>query len=223
MDFHVRFDISDKLYLRNPEGSELGKQIVQKAIILIFDIGFEQFTFKKLASESNCTEASIYRYFENKHRLLLYILSWYWNYMEFLVNFKIMNLNDSKEKLKVVIQLLTQDLSVEFGNIEYNTHYLNQIVIAESGKGYMIKDVSELNSNEVFKPYKDLCATIASIISVYNPNYEFPHSLSTTLIEASHQQQFFSKNLPRLTDVNTVKKSDFIKLFLEDMLFKILG
>ena len=76
----------------------------------------------------------------------------------------------------------------------------------------MIKDVSELNSNEVFKPYKDLCATIASIISVYNPNYEFPHSLSTTLIEASHQQQFFSKNLPRLTDVNTVKTVSYTHL-----------
>lgn len=223
MDFHLKFDINNKLYLRNPEGSELGKQIVKKAIDLIYSIGFEQFTFKKLAHEVNTTEASIYRYFENKHRLLLYILSWYWNYMEFHVNFKITNLTDKKERLKVVIQLLTDDLSMEFGNVDYNLHYLNQIVIAESGKGYMIKEVSELNSNEIFKPYKDLCAKIAVLISDYNPKYIFPHSLSTTLIESSHQQQFFIKNLPRLTDIHAVKKSDFIKLFLEDFLFKVLG
>ena len=37
----------------------------------------EEFTFRKLAQKINTTEASVYRYFENKHRLLIYILAWY--------------------------------------------------------------------------------------------------------------------------------------------------
>lgn len=223
MEFQLKFDINSKIYLRNPESSELGKLIVKTSINLIYELGFEQFTFKKLALEINSTEATIYRYFENKHRLLLYILNWYWNFMEFLVTYKIQNINDSKEKLKLIIQLLTQDLSSGFVQIEYNTNYLNQIVIAESSKVYLIKEVAEINKSEVFKPYKNLCAKIADIILNYNPTYKFPHSLSTTLIETAHHQQYFGRNLPRLTDIHVMKESDFTRSFLEDLLFRVLG
>src|SRR5688572_21542181 len=132
MDFQLTFKVNDKIYLRNPESSEIGKQMVKKAIDLIYDLGFEQFTFKKLAVEINSTEATIYRYFENKHRLLLYILNWYWCYMEFLVNFKLENVTDKKDQLKIVIHLLTHELASSANDFDYNKKYLNQIVIAES-------------------------------------------------------------------------------------------
>lgn len=222
MGFQLVFDINPNIYLRDPESSELGRQIVQKGIDLIYELGFEQFTFRKLASEINSTEASIYRYFENKHRLLLYILNWYWHFMDFMVRFRLESVTDNKEKLKVIVQLLTQDISGEIGQVAYNTAYLGQIVIAESSKVYLIKDVSEINKEEVFKAYKDLCARIAAVISAYNPKYKFPKSLSTTLIETSHYQQFFSKNLPRLTDTKAAKAPDFTRSFLQDMLFKVL-
>ena len=48
MEFQLSFKVNEKIYLRDPETSEIGKQIVKKAIDLIFEIGFEQFTFKKL-------------------------------------------------------------------------------------------------------------------------------------------------------------------------------
>ncbi|MGF1924390.1 MAG: TetR/AcrR family transcriptional regulator [Bacteroidia bacterium] len=222
MDFQVKFDINERIYLRNPETSELGKQMVKKAIDLIYELGFEQFTFKKLAIEIKSTEATIYRYFENKHRLLLYILNWYWCYMEFLVTFKLENVHDKKEQLKIVVHLLTHEFAGSTNQFDYNKKYLNQIVIAESSKVYLIKEVAEINKNEVFKPYKDLCAKIAEIISSYQPNYEYPRSLSTTLIETAHHQQYFSKNLPKLTDVNTKSNPEFTSQFIEDFLFKIL-
>jgi AcrR family transcriptional regulator len=222
MDFQVKFDINEKIFLRNPESSEVGKLMVKKAIDLIFELGIEQFTFKKLAIEISSTEATIYRYFENKHRLLLYILNWYWCYMEFLVTFKLENVLDKKEQLKIIVQLLTKDLEKSNSQFDYNKSYLNQIVISESSKVYMVKEVLEINKNEVFKPYKDLCAKIAEVISSYNATYKFPRSLSTTLIETSHHQQFFSENLPKLTDVSATTKSEFTKQFIEDFLFKIL-
>jgi AcrR family transcriptional regulator len=197
--------------------------MVKKAIDLIYELGFEQFTFKKLAAEISSTEATIYRYFENKHRLLLYILNWYWCYMEFLVNFKLENISDKTEQLKIVVHLLTHEPSVSDNEFDYNKKYLNQIVIAESSKVYLVKEVAEINKNEVFKPYKDLCARIAEVITAYNPTYAFPRSLSTTLIETSHHQQFFSNNLPKLTDVATQTKTEFTSRFIEDFLFKILG
>jgi len=201
----------------------VGKQIVRKAIDLVYELGFEQFTFKKLATEIKTTEATIYRYFENKHRLLLYILNWYWSYLEFLVMFQLKNIKDDKTKLKAIIQLLTHELPESSGSQDFNKKPLNQIVIAESSKVYLVKEVVEINKNHVFKPYKDLCATIAEIISSYKPTYKFPRSLSSTLIEISHDQQFFIDNLPKLTDVETSNKEEFTALYLEDLLFKVLG
>ncbi|RYY31140.1 MAG: TetR/AcrR family transcriptional regulator [Chitinophagaceae bacterium] len=222
MDFQLSFKVNDWLYLRDPESSETGKQIVKTAIDLIYDLGFEQFTIKKLSLEVGCTEATIYRYFENKHRLLLYIVNWYWYYMEFLLVFRLQNVSNNKEKLKTIVSLLTHELPESTGKSDYNKKYLSHIVIAESSKAYLVKDVAEINKNDVFKPYKDLCAHIAEVIIAYNPLYQYPRSLSSTLIETSHSQQFFSLYLPRLTDVGRKKTTEFTFRFLEDLVFKTL-
>lgn len=77
----LNIDVDEKLYLKDPDSSELGLEIVRHSIELIDDIGFESFTFKKLAARIGATAPSVYRYFESKHKLLLYLLAWYWNYM----------------------------------------------------------------------------------------------------------------------------------------------
>lgn len=223
MDFQLSFKVNNKIYLRDPETSELGKKIVKNAIDLIYKLGFENFTFKKLSTKINTTEATVYRYFENKHRLLLYILNWYWYYMEFLVMLKLQNITNEKAKLKTIIELLTHELPESAGQLDYNKKYLNQIVIAESSKVYLVKEVKEINKNEVFKPYKDLCAAIALVISAYNPTYKYPRSLSSTLIETAHYQQFFSAYLPKLTDVQSKDQKEFATHFLSDLLFKVLS
>ena len=223
MDFQLSFKVNNKIYLRDPETSELGKKIVKNAIDLMYKLGFENFTFKKLSTKINTTEATVYRYFENKHRLLLYILNWYWYYMEFLVMLKLQNITNEKAKLKTIIELLTHELPESAGQLDYNKKYLNQIVIAESSKVYLVKEVKEINKNEVFKPYKDLCAAIALVISAYNPTYKYPRSLSSTLIETAHYQQFFSAYLPKLTDVQSKEQKEFATHFLSDLLFKVLS
>jgi hypothetical protein len=222
MDFQLSFKVNEHIYLRDPESSELGKQIVKNAIDLIYELGFEHFTFKKLATKMSKTEASIYRYFENKHRLLLYILNWYWSYMEFLVDFTIQNIQDPKEKLIKIITLFTQSLPESLGQLDYNKSYLNQIVLSESSKVYLIKEVKEINSFQVFKPYKDLCNKVSEVMLSLNPTYAYSRSLSSTLIETAHSQQYFSKNLPRLTDVSNTKEEEFVFNFLSQLVFSAL-
>jgi len=222
MDFQLSFKVNEHIYLRDPESSELGKQIVKNAIDLIYELGFEHFTFKKLATKMSTTEASIYRYFENKHRLLLYILNWYWSYMEFLVDFTIQNIQDPKEKLIKIITLFTHSLPESVGQLDYNKSYLNQIVLSESSKVYLIKEVKEINSYQVFKPYKDLCNKISEVMLSLNPTYTYSRSLSSTLIETAHSQQYFSKNLPRLTDISTDKDEKFVFNYLNQLVFSAL-
>jgi len=223
MEYQLNFSVNNKIYIRDPESSELGRQIVSKAIELIHEIGYEHFTFKKLALEIGTTEASIYRYFKNKHLLLIYILNWYWSYLEFLVMFQLKNISDPRQKIKTVIQLLTSELPQSSSKMKYNVPYLNQIVITESSKVYLVKEIKEINQAEVFKPFKDLCNTIADIILELDAAYPYPHSLSSTLIEASHNQQFFSSHLKKLTDVKTNEEASvYVAAYLEDLVFRVL-
>ena len=222
MDFKLSFTVNETIFLRNPEHSELGKKIVKQSIDLIYELGFEAFTFKKLAIVVGTTEATIYRYFENKHRLLLYIISWYWFYMDFLIDFQLQNITDTKQKINCIIEIFTNELPQSSSGLDYNKQFLNSIVISESSKVFLIKDVDEINKNEVFKPYKDLCAKIATIIISHNPKYPFPKSLSSTIIETAHHQQYFSQHLPRLTDVSNRNINEFVKQFLEDLVVKVL-
>ena len=107
MELQLRIKMNEKLFLRDPESTELGRKIVREAVKMIEQLGFEDFTFKKLAEKTGTTEASIYRYFENKHRLLLYIIAWYWAWMEYLVVYQIHNLDNAELLIKKVIALLS--------------------------------------------------------------------------------------------------------------------
>lgn len=223
MDLKISIRLNEKLFLRDPESSDLGQRIVKYGIEMIHKLGFESFTFKKLGEEIHTTEASIYRYFENKHRLLLYIITWYWSYLEYQVVFNINNLTDAEEKIRRVIDLLTHELDDSLGQIEFNHKALYEIVISESSKAYLSKEVDNNNSDHLFKPYKDLCERIANLFSEYSQSYAYPHSLASTVIEAAHFQHFFAQHLPRLTDVNGQQPDQTIQSFLEHLVFATLS
>ena len=46
MKLKLSFNVNESTFLRDPEKSDLGKEIVKKSIDLIHKIGYEQFTFK---------------------------------------------------------------------------------------------------------------------------------------------------------------------------------
>ena len=82
---NFKISVNPDIYLKDPESSELGRKIINHSIALIDELGFEQFTFKKLGIRITSNESSIYRYFENKHMLLLYLSSWYWTWVEYKI------------------------------------------------------------------------------------------------------------------------------------------
>ena len=215
----MQIKMNEKLFLRNPERSELGKKIILHSIQLIYKNGFESFTFKKLAEDIGTTEAGIYRYFENKHRLLIYIAAWYWSWLEYRVSVNTNNIKDPVVKLKKVIKLLATVVEDDVKTSYVNENILHQIIIAEGTKVYLTKHVSEDNKDQLFKPYKDLCAKIGEIILDCNPKYKYPKSLASTIIEMAHFQNFFMNNLPSLTDFGKDKDELKIVAFLEDLVF----
>lgn len=219
MKLEVQIKMNETLYLRDPEQSELGKNIIKYSIQLIHKNGFESFTFKKLAEAIGTTEAGVYRYFENKHKLLVYIISWYWGWLEFQIVYQTKNVQDPIVKLKQVISLLANNVVDDLMTSHVDESLLHQILIAEGSKSYLTKHVGEDNKQQYFKPYKDLCNSVGEIIMECNANYKYPHSLASTIIEMAHLQNFFMHNLPALTDFDKTKKEDQIIDFLNHLVF----
>jgi AcrR family transcriptional regulator len=219
MELSVRIKMNDKLFLRDPEESVLGRKILSHGLALINKLGFEQFTFKKLAEEIETTEAGVYRYFENKHRLLVYYVNWYWSYTEYKLSFLLNNIEDPETKIKLIIQTLVVPPNgkamVTEGISEVQAY---QLVRLEGSKSYLTRNVADYNKSKLFKPYKDLCIAVAETMLEYNPKYKYSHSLASTLLEMSHAQMFFMENLPALSDS---RKADPQKLiaFLEHLVF----
>ena len=223
MKLEVQIKMNETLYVRDPEQSELGKNIIKYSILLIQKKGFEVFTFKKLAEAIGTTEASIYRYFENKHKLLVYLISWYWGWLEFQIIYQTKNVQDSKAKLKQVITLLASTVQDDMMTSYVDESLLNQILISEGSKSYLTKHVQEDNKQEFFNPYKDLCKTVGEIILECNIQYKYPQSLASTIIEVAHLQNFFLHNLPALTDFDQTKKEDQIIEFLNNLVFSSIN
>jgi AcrR family transcriptional regulator len=219
MEIQFQIKMNEKLFVRDPEQTELGRKIIHHSIRMIHKNGFEAFTFKKLAEDIGTTEAGIYRYFENKHRLLIYITAWYWSWLQYRVQFETHNIKNSVEKLKRVIQLLATTVEDDHKTMHINESLLHQIIISEGTKAYLTKHVSEDNKDQLFRPYKELCAVIAGFILECNPNYLYPRSMASTIFEIAHFQNFFMNNLPSLTDFGKSKDESKIVSFIEQIVF----
>jgi len=216
----IHINISSELYTKDPNSSDLGRKIVSTSIEMIDHLGFESFTFRKLGQKIGSNESSIYRYFESKHMLLLYLNAWYWSWVEYKLAFATTNVQSPKVKLEEAIQILTKRVIIDNSFSYINEVVLHRIIIAESSKTYHTKEVDEENEKGYFKSYKRVVQRVSDIVLENNPKYLFPHMLVSTIIEGAHKQRYFSDHLPSLTD--TEKGKTNIINFYTDLVFKVL-
>ncbi len=223
MAIGIKISLNERLYHRDPQETSLGQNIIKHSIQLIDEIGFEAFNFKKLALQMESTEASVYRYFENKHLLLIYLVSWYWEWVSYLIDINTMNIEDPKKKLKIIIKTIVY-ASKDNPSIEYvNESVLHRLIIAEGTKAYHTKTVDEENKDGYFINYKKLAGKVANVITELNPDFPYPHALASNLFEMANNHIYFALHLPKLTDVK-VKEGDFseVEKMLEYFAFSIL-
>ena len=207
----IKIQVNENLYNKNPETSELGKKIIENSIKLIHEIGVEAFTFKKLGKEIQSNESSIYRYFENKHKLLLYLTSWYWSWIEYQLVFSTFNVINPTEKIEKSIEILTQTISQDSNYGHINEVLLNQIIINEFSKSYLTKEVDSENKEGYFSVFKRLVKRLEEIILEIDNSYPYPLSLASTVIEGALYQSFLKDHFTSITDCDSSHK---IKEFL---------
>ena len=216
----LQIKVNDKTYLKDPETSDLGKRIVEHSIILINEIGFEAFTFRKLGLKINSNESSIYRYFENKHKLLLYLTSWYWAWIEYQIVFETYSIENNVKKLEKVIEIVSKKTENDSKFSHINEMLLNKIVISEYSKSFLTKEVDIENKEGYFSIYKRLISRIKDCIIEVDKNYPYPASLASTLVEGSLHQYFLADHFPTITDCNEATKPT---AYFSHLIFKTLN
>ena len=216
----LKISVPEKIYIKDPETSELGKKIIEKSILLIDEIGFENFTFKKLGIKINSNESSIYRYFESKHKLLLYLTSWYWAWIEYQLVIETYSIQNSKEKLEKAIEIVTRANKEDTKFSHINEIILYKIIVNESSKSFLTKDVDKENEEGYFEIYKRIIFRLEEIMRSYSPKYEYSLTLASTILKGSLHQQFLKEHLPTITNSEVNSTSTH---FFNQLVFKALS
>ena len=217
---NITITVNEKLFVKNPETSKLGKKIIENSILLIAEIGFENFTFKKLGEKIRSNESSIYRYFESKHKLMLYLSSWYWTWIEYKLVFATNNVSNPLEKLKKAIKIVTEKIEDDNSTLHINEAELNKIIIIEFTKNLVTIEVDDENKEGFFLVYKRVITRIVDMIEVVNPEYKFAKSLASSVVDGAMHQHFLKDHLKTITNCNDiVSPTDFYT----DLIEKVLG
>ncbi|GGK21836.1 TetR family transcriptional regulator [Yeosuana aromativorans] len=215
---NIKISVPENIYVKDPESSALGKRIVEHSILLIDEIGFDSFTFKKLGEKIGSNESSIYRYFESKHKLLLYLSSWYWAWIEYQLVIETHTLK-SDEKLEKAIEVVSRNIELDSKYSHINEIILNRIIINENSKSFLTKEVDNENKEGFFSVYKRVSHRLRDMIAAVNPNYKFPSSLASTIIETALHQHFIKDHFISLTDCNNELTPT---VFLKELVLKTL-
>jgi hypothetical protein len=131
------------------------------------------------------------------------------------------NIPSKKDKLKAAVEILTRKVDVDNSFSYIDEIILNRIIIAESSKAYHTKDIDTENEKGYYQVYKRVVQRVSNMVTDINPSFEYPNMLISTVIEGAHQQRYFSKHLPSLTDVK--KGKDAIVRFYTDLVFKVIN
>ena len=150
---------------------------------------------------------------------MIYITAWYFGWLAYQINFQTNNLKDPKIKLQKIINLLALPIEDDMQTNHIDEGILHPVIVAEGSKAYLTKQVDKDNKKQFYQPYKDLCNLIGNIILEHNPNYKYPKSLASTIVEVAHFQNFFMHNLTSLTDYSKKNNEVEIVEFLNNLVF----
>ena len=216
---NLTITVHPKIYLKDPESSDLGLRIIEHSILLVDEIGFEALTFKKLGQRIGSNESSIYRYFENKHKLLLYLTNWYWGWLEYKLVMETYSTTDPTDKLKKALEVITRPVEADAKFSHIDEVKLGQIVVNEFSKSYLTKEVDDENKEGYFAIYKRLIHRLRDMILAVNPEFKHPASLASTVVDGALHQHFLMDHFKSITDCN---KTSPPSVFFKDLVLTTL-
>ncbi len=219
---HYHIELDPSLSLRDTS-SPMGRRILSEGLDLMVELGLEAFTFKKLAEHMGITEVTVYHYFANKQRMLQYYFQLYWMWLRTHCEQDSSSLKDARARLHDDIKALCGVWPKNTLAAQLDPSVLRTLMINEGSKSFTHKNVDADNELKLFKPYKDLCAHVASELRACSPRLRSSRSFATTLVEMAHSLEFAMLHLPALTELSVKKDRKQLAGFLSDMTDRYLG
>lgn len=217
---NINFQINPHFYSKDPLTSELGKNIINSSIDVLYNIGFEKFNFKLVSQKIGTSESSIYRYFKNKQMLLLYLSDWYWSWKEYQILMQTQYMNSPKDKLIKAIEVITTTSKGDHAFEFIDEYQLYCIMISDFFKLFLVSSIDEQNQKGYFNVYKRIHHRISLLIEESDNEYKYPKSLASTIIEGSLHSQYFNRHLKSMTDISNQKNNH---VYYQDLVLKILN
>ena len=97
---------------------------------------------------------------------------------------------------------------------------LERIIVNESSKAFLTKEVEQENKDGFFRAYKSFCNRIESIVKEIDPDYPYSNALVSTTVDGIQMQKFYSEHLPSLTDFTSSEEKIpqmFYKLVIQSL------
>lgn len=212
----ISIAVSPETYLRNPLQTELGRNIIKHGIDLLSEKGFQCFNFKHLACEMKSTEASVYRYFENKQMLLVYLTSWYWEYMDYLIMLNSRNIEDPKKRLKIAIRTIVNVASQEHPVDYIDLKKLHRIVVEQSTKVTHSKKLMNCNKSSLFSNFENLNNNLSEMITSCDPEFKYPSAMATNLLKMATDHTYYAEHICSVTEITNCRNTKYEQI--EEML-----
>ncbi|MCB0335156.1 MAG: hypothetical protein KDD62_02590, partial [Bdellovibrionales bacterium] len=156
--------------------------------------------------------------------LLQYLVSWYWSWLAFILEFRTTNIEDPKKKLTMMIDILSESDKYDPAISHIDERILHQIIVKESARVYLTKQDDSIKSKYLFKSYDELMEMISGYIKAVAPRYKFSTSLSNTIISTIHRQIFYAENFPgtaRFSGKENDRKA--IARYISHLVFSCIG
>ena len=219
---HYHLDLDLSLTLRHLS-SPMGGRMLQDGSDLTNEIGLENFTFKELAERMGSTKVTVYNFFANKQRLLQYYFQLYWLWLGIPGEQNGKAATDTLDRLHSTIRALAGLWPGEVLAAQLVPSAMRKLVINEGSGSFMHKNVDSEKELKLFKPYKDLCAQVATELKACSPRIKSPRSFATTLVEMAHSLESAMLHLPALTGPSGKKDRKQLAAFLTDTTDRYLG
>lgn len=190
------------LYNKDPQSSTLGQNLLKESAKILAEEGFDTFTLKKLAQNIQTTESSVYRYFDNKHRLLVYHVNFYWDWLVNQVEITCCQTGMSGHTaIYKVFEIMCFPGNYSWPSEQIDYECMHKILTHQSVKAYFSQHVDLENREGAHIALKKLVNQMGLWLSEDLKEFEFPKTLVTTLLNAVMMQPFYAEHLPSLTEL----------------------
>ena len=224
MAINISISVHPNTYLRDPMDTTLGKKIIKHSIDILSETGYQCFNFRNLAKDMKSTEASVYRYFENKHMLLVYLCSWYWDYLNYLIEIDTRNVTDPEQKLKIAVRTIVNGPSAPNPSDFIDQSKLSTIIVENFFKAMFNKTTTVEEKENLFANYRNLNANLTAIVKEYNADFKYPCAIASTIIKMSIDHSYYADQICSLTEITNCIQTkraqieDMINHFIQKLL-----